>query len=88
MDLSNALRFNKSLVKIDLSHNGLKSFTAKYVLEALIDNTSIMEVNFSGNFLDDQFGIDLARTLKNNEILYKMDISKNPIGPNGASAIM
>lgn len=53
MDLSNALRFNKSLVKIDLSHNGLKSFTAKYVLEALIDNTSIMEVNFSGNFLDD-----------------------------------
>ena len=47
-----------------------------------------MELNLSGNFLDDSFVFLLANTLYNNSILFKVDISENPIGPNGAQVII
>ena len=40
-------------MKLDLSNNGFKSFHVKYLLESIIDNTALMELNLSGNFLDD-----------------------------------
>ena len=38
MQLANALRFNKTLIKLGLSNNGLKSCTAAYILDALTTN--------------------------------------------------
>lgn len=60
----------------------------KFLLDSLLDNVCISEVNLSGNFLDDSFAKDLAIVLENNPVLYKVDISKNPIGPIGAEAIL
>lgn len=84
MLLAHGLRFNKSLIKLDLSHNGLKHFTVKFILDALLDNVSLSQLNLSGNYLDDNFAIGLAHILNSNHVLYKVDISKNPIGPSGA----
>ena len=81
--LSNALRFNKTLVKLDLSSNALKPIVASYLLDAMLDNMCLTEVNFSNNFLDDEFAVDLSMLLEDNPILYKVDISRNPIGPSG-----
>jgi hypothetical protein len=81
VDLANALRFNKSLVKLDLSHNGLKSSVVKFLLDSLLDNVCLSELNLGSNFLDDNFAKDLAVVLENNPVLYKVDISNNPIGP-------
>lgn len=58
--LSDALRFNKTLVKLDLSNNGLVSPVANYLVDALRVNIYISEVNFHGNTLDDVFAIQLA----------------------------
>lgn len=42
LTLSKAVRFNRSMVKLDLSHNGLKFATTKYLLEAMIDNVTLV----------------------------------------------
>ena len=60
----------------------------KFFLESLFDNVCLMDVNLSGNFLDDSFAKDLALVLSKNPVLYKVDISNNPIGPSGGEAIL
>jgi len=82
------MRQNKTIVKLDLSKNGLKSVVAMYLLEALHLNCTVMELNLEGNMLDDEFAKDLAVTLTENEVLNKVDISDNPIGPDGALSIL
>lgn len=86
--MATALKFNRTLVKLDLSRNCLKSCVAKYILEACIDNVTLSELDLSGNFLDDYFARDFANVLKNNQSLYKVDIGNNPIGPEGAEMIL
>lgn len=73
---------------MDLSHNALKSCVVKYFLESLLDNVCLMNLNLSGNFLDDDFARDLSLVLENNPILNTVDISKNPISPSGAKLIL
>lgn len=86
--LANALRFNKTLVKLDIGSNALKPCTARFILDSLLDNVCLSEVSFAGNFLDDEFAVDLAHVLEDNVVLYKIDIGKNPIGPPGAQALL
>lgn len=49
---------------------------------------SLSEVNFHGNFLDNEFAVDLSYVLERNQVLFKVDISQNPIGPDGAKYIL
>lgn len=48
----------------------------------------LAELNLSNNFLDDEFAVDLSLLLEDNPILYKVDISRNPIGPSGGQALL
>ena len=82
------MRTNKTLVKLDLSNNGLKHFTARYFLDAMLINEHLKIVNFHGNLLDDQFAVELADMLSKNTVLHTVDISQNPIGPEGAHEIL
>ena len=79
--LSNSLRFNKSLVKLDLSSNALKPCVARFLLDALLDNYTLSDLSLLSNFLDDEFAVDLSHVLEENPVLYRVDIGKNPIGP-------
>ena len=88
MTLGNALRFNKTLVKLDLSNNALKACTVRFVLDSLLDNVCLAEIGLASNFLDDEFAVDLSHVLEDNPVLYKVDIAKNPIGPGGGQAIL
>lgn len=76
------------MVKLDLGKNALKPCTARFILDALLDNYCLAEVSFAGNFLDDEFAVDLAGVLEDNPVLYKVDITNNPIGPGGAQALL
>lgn len=60
IQLSNVIRFNKTLVKLDLSHNALKSCMVKFLLDSLLDNVSLMDLNLGSNSLDDAFANDLS----------------------------
>mmetsp|Transcript_26566 Transcript_26566/g.35531 ORF Transcript_26566/g.35531 Transcript_26566/m.35531 type:complete len:227 (+) Transcript_26566:460-1140(+) len=64
--LSDALRYNKTLVKLDLSNNGLCSPVANYLVDSLRVNIFVSEVNFHGNTLDDEFAFQLAELLQHN----------------------
>lgn len=89
VQLADALRFNKTLVKLDLSNNCLKSCTARYILDSLAyQNRGLTNINFHGNLLDDDFAVQLSNVLAENPVLHKVDISQNPIGPRGAKAIL
>ena len=55
MQLSSSLRFNKTLVKLDLSNNSFKSCMVKFLLEALLDNVCLSELCLASNLLDDEF---------------------------------
>ena len=59
-----------------------------YVIEALEDNSFLSELNLHGNRLDDDFAEKLSYLLEHNEVLYRVDISANPIGPDGARMIL
>jgi hypothetical protein len=86
--LSNGIRQSKTLVKLDLSHNGLKPKPARFVLDALLNNHSVVDVSFAHNFLDDEFACDLSFLLEDNCVIYKADISGNPITQQGAKHIL
>ena len=86
--LADALQFNKSLIRLDLSNNGLKSCTARFILDSLLINQTLSEISFAGNFLDNAFARDLAYVLESNQVLYKVDISQNPIGTEGSKYIL
>jgi len=64
--LAEGMRLNKTIVKLDLSKNALKSCTIKWLLDALMDNYSLAHLDLSGNFLDNEFAVDLAHLLESN----------------------
>ena len=75
-------------MKLDLSNNALKACTIRFILDALLDNVCLTELGLAGNFLDDEFAVDLAHVLEDNSVLFKVDIAKNPVGPAGGKAIL
>lgn len=66
LPISNSLRFSKNLVKLDLSNNGLKPAATRFLLDAIQINTSLTDINFHGNFLDNEFAVDLSYVLEKN----------------------
>jgi Ran GTPase-activating protein (RanGAP) involved in mRNA processing and transport len=67
MMLADGLRFNKTIVKLDLSKNAIKSCMAKFLLDALEDNYCLAHLDLSGNYLDNEFAVDLAHLLEGNQ---------------------
>jgi hypothetical protein len=47
-----------------------------------------MHINFHGNLLDDEFAYHLGEVLSVNVVLHTVDISNNPIGPDGAQNLL
>ena len=88
MSLAAGLKFNKTIVKLGLANNGLKACVVKLLLESLLDNFCLAELSLAGNFLDNEFAVDLAHLLESNQTIHTVDISKNPIGPEGAKLLL
>jgi Ran GTPase-activating protein (RanGAP) involved in mRNA processing and transport len=82
------MRLNRTLVKLDLSKNALKSKTVRLFLDSIQDNYTLSDLNLSGNLLDDAFAFDLSCVLEDNQSLHTVDISGNPISSNGAQYIL
>lgn len=82
--LADSLKYNKTLIKLDLSNNALTPLVGNYLLEQLKPNIYISDINFHGNRLTDDFATSLAELLQHNQVLYKVGISANPISPVGA----
>ena len=66
MLLAQGIKFNKTMVKLDLGKNALKSCVAKFFLDSLLDNFCLAELILDGNLLDNEFAVDLAHLLEQN----------------------
>ncbi len=77
--LAKSIRVTKTLVKLVLSHNGLKSPDGILIVDALIENLTISHIDVNYNELGDLFAKALSNCLKHNEILHTVDISNNPV---------
>lgn len=86
--LTKALTGNISLVRLILSNNHLGEEAIGPFMTMLASNLALVEVNLSGNLLEDLFGFALAACLRKNEILQIIDISKNNMGPEGGSELL
>ena len=88
LTIAEAMRFNKTIVKLDLSKNAIKSVTIKWLLDSLVDNYCLAHLDLSGNYLDNEFSVDLAHLLETNQQLHTVDLSNNPIEPEGAKYLL
>ena len=55
--ISKGLETNKTLVKLDLSNNALRSYMTHFLMEALRINATLTDLNLSSNQLDDKFAM-------------------------------
>jgi Ran GTPase-activating protein (RanGAP) involved in mRNA processing and transport len=65
----------------------VSSVTARCVAKALWDNTSLTALDVSGCHLDDTSGTYLARMLKHNSSLVKLEMGSNKFGPRTCAAL-
>ena len=86
--LASGIKFNKTMVKLDLGNNCLKSCVVKFLLEAILDNATLAHLDLSNNFLDNEFAADLAHLLENNPVLHTVDIANYPIEQAGAKYLL
>jgi Ran GTPase-activating protein (RanGAP) involved in mRNA processing and transport len=64
--LTKALTGNLSLVKLVLSHNNLGEEAVNEFLVMLASNLALVDVNLSGNLLEDDFAVSLSICLRKN----------------------
>jgi hypothetical protein len=64
--LLKSLSFNNTLIRLILSNNHLGDDSVCALMRLLESNISIVEVDVSGNLLEDQFAVGLAQCLNKN----------------------
>ena len=82
--IANAVRMNKTLVKLDISCNTLTNEGAAAISECLKVNNILKELNISKNEITNEGAMTIAEALQLNTTLVKLDISCNMLSDNGA----
>ncbi|KYQ93978.1 hypothetical protein DLAC_04871 [Tieghemostelium lacteum] len=72
-----------SLIRLDLGLNTLGDTTAIQIANLLIKNSPVLELlNLEGNKITDEGMTEIAKALKFNQTLTKLNLSKNYFGPD------
>jgi Ran GTPase-activating protein (RanGAP) involved in mRNA processing and transport len=87
LQLAEALKHNRNLVKLDLSGNGFDSKCGGYLAKILPLNFSLHILNLANNELLDEFIYVLIENLEKNSTLFECDITDNPFSTFGAHCI-
>lgn len=86
--ISETLKHNRVLTKLDLSYNGITSNIGRYLAMALRLNVSLTILSLAHNDLNDQFCYILSSELRSNNTLYEVDMGGNPFTSIGANSLM
>ena len=84
----NAIRINTTLVKLDISCNGLSDEGATAISECLKVNNILKELNIPKNEITSEGAMTIAKALQLNTALVKLDISCNMLSDKGALSII
>lgn len=85
--MSKGLFHNKSITRLDLSFNQIKSEGATAILDSLKTNTSLVYLNLSGNSIDECISDKLINTLPF-VFLKELDLSFNSLNDKGFISLM
>lgn len=88
VDLASSLSINKSLIYLDLSYNSLGTNGGEALGDAIQLNTALETINVSNNSLDTVACLTICIGVIENRNLRHLIIDENPIGEQGAKAIM
>ena len=80
--ITNALKNNFFLEKIDLSSNSIKNEGLRYIINGLIDNINLQDLNIQNNEINEK-GISYMESKLTTCKLQHLNISCNPISNNG-----
>ncbi len=75
--IEKGLKFNKSLIYINLNNCGITDLCGSKIIQALEFNKTLIEIDISKNKLGKLFCQNFGKVLKKNNNLAKVDISKN-----------
>jgi hypothetical protein len=87
-DLSQALKMNGALKKLNLIENKIDDADAKDIAEALKVNTSLNSLKLENNKIGPAGTKEIAEALKNNTSLTKLYLQHNEIGYEGENALI
>ena len=88
IQLCQSLSVNKTLTYLDLSFNALGCEGGMTLGSALQDNTTLQTLLVANNSLDSRACISICAGILQNESLEKIVLDGNPIGEEGAKALM
>jgi hypothetical protein len=88
IDLASSLSINKSLIYLDLSYNSLGTNGGEALGDAIQQNSVLESLNVSNNSLDTVACLTICIGVIENIHLRHLIIDENPIGEQGAKAIM
>ena len=78
LPFAEALKSNRGLQKVNLSHNEMTSKTLSSIANALKETCApLKELDLSKNCFDDKGGIKLGEAIRSNRILVKLNLSNN-----------
>ncbi|CAF0722778.1 unnamed protein product [Adineta steineri] len=75
---------DKTLTKLDLHSNRISGQKIQYLINALYNNTALVELNLGNSQTGDREAQDLAHALQNNSTLPILGLWQNQIGHQGA----
>ena len=84
--IGKAIKVNKTLQKLDISHNSISDDGAVAFSDGLKYNISLQELNISDNKITKEGAKMIGEAIKVNKTLQKLNISDNSISNDGAAA--
>jgi Ran GTPase-activating protein (RanGAP) involved in mRNA processing and transport len=94
--LADALKTNNTLVKLDLSYNGMNSLCGIFIMRAMTKNQTLHILNLEQNELEDEFVYFMIDVLRGNALgpdetrnitLHEINLSGNPFSTFAAHAL-
>ncbi|XP_063976488.1 leucine-rich repeat-containing protein AAC1 [Diachasmimorpha longicaudata] len=79
---------NFTVKRLDLSWNSLGKESLPFLMQMIEKSRGITELNLSNNRFDDEDVKKLSASLSKNGILKKLSLKGNPMGPQGALALI
>ena len=86
--ISECLKINSTLCKLNLSSNKITDVGAKKLAEGIQVNVTLQKLNLSGNTITDEGAKRLAEAIQVNKTLQELKISKNWISKEGVMRIV
>ena len=85
--ISEAIKMNKTLQKLQITHNSISDDGAAAISDGLKCNSSLQELNMSFNKITNEGAKMISEAIKMNNTLQKLQITHNSISDDGVAAI-